>query len=66
MISQHNFVTKLFSIKKFLHSLLPFLLKTSLLPFSSTQPTILPGFPTTNAKSGTSFVTTDPAPIREY
>src|SRR6266511_5840529 len=35
-------------------------------PHTHIQPMILPGFPTTRAKSGTSFTTTAPAPIKAY
>ena len=34
--------------------------------FSSTFPTISAGLPTTKENEGTSFVTTAPAPIKEY
>jgi len=36
----------------------------NLTPPSLYHPFILAGFPTTNAKSGTSFVTTEPAPTK--
>src|SRR6266511_143909 len=35
-------------------------------PHLHIQPVILPGLPTTRAKSGTSFTTTAPAPIKAY
>ena len=35
------------------------------LPASLIQPIIFAGLPTTSAKSGTSFVTTEPAPTNE-
>ena len=36
------------------------------LPFLSILPIILAGLPTTNAKGGTSLVTTDPEPTMAY
>src|SRR5690606_37437969 len=42
------------------------LLKSKACPASETQPICLAGLPTTKAKSGTSLVTTAPAPMKAY
>ena len=65
IIEEQFSTTTVFSILKF-HIYLFHFSKDNLYPFLSTQFTILAGFPTTIAKSGTSLVTTAPAPIKEY